>query len=64
MYFDHMEVDRVVPGAAGPGYTVGNVQLLCCSCNKMKGERSMEYLMAKLRIRGLPQEFNNAEVPD
>ena len=60
MYFDHMEVDRIVPGSGGPGYTVGNVQLLCCSCNKMKGERNMGYLMTKLRARGLPQVFDQA----
>ena len=54
-YFDHMEVDRIIPSDAGPGYVVENVQLLCSSCNKIKGERSMGYLMGKLRKRGLPR---------
>lgn len=57
IYFDHMEVDRIVPGTAGPGYTVGNVQLLCSSCNKIKGERGMEYLTTRLSERGLPRVF-------
>ena len=63
-YFDHMELDRIVPGNAGPGYTVGNTQLLCSSCNKIKSNRSMEYLMKKLRIRGLPQGSDQTDASD
>lgn len=61
-HFDRMEIDRIVPGSAGPGYVVGNVQLLCSSCNKLKGDRSMQDLMVRLRMRGLPRDFNQAEV--
>ena len=60
-YFDHMEVDRIIPGDSGLGYVVGNVQLLCSSCNRIKGDRSMEYLMGKLKERGLPLDLNLAD---
>ena len=33
----HLEVDRIVPGNDGPGYTLDNCQLVCPSCNKIKG---------------------------
>lgn len=52
--FDNMEVDRVVPGADGGGYTVENVQLLCSACNKIKGDRDMEYLKDRRRSQGFP----------
>ena len=51
--FDNMEMDRLTPGAAGGGYTVGNVQLLCSSCNRIKGNRDMEYLWDRRRRQGL-----------
>ena len=51
-WFDHMEMDRLTPGSAGGGYTVGNVQLLCTACNKIKGGRDMEYLIARLKEQG------------
>ena len=51
--FDNMEMDRVVPGADGGGYTVGNVQLLCSQCNRIKGERPMEYLLDRRGEQGL-----------
>ncbi len=54
IYFDQLEVDRIAPGDSGPGYIVGNVQLLCSTCNRTKGNRSMKYLMRKLQTRGLP----------
>ena len=61
-YFDHMECDRIIPGHSGPGYTVGNIQLLCISCNRIKNDRSMTYLMERLRLRGLPQEIVQTDV--
>ena len=53
MRFDNMEMDRVKPGSDGGGYTVGNVQLLCPACNKIKGNRDMEYLRDRRRSQGL-----------
>ena len=37
IWFDNIELDRMIPGAYGGAYTVGNVQLLCPRCNKLKG---------------------------
>ena len=51
---DNMEMDRLVPGAAGGKYTVGNVQLLCSSCNRIKGDRDMGYLRERRRSQGFP----------
>lgn len=64
MYFDHMEIDRIIPGDSGPGYVVGNVQLLCSSCNKIKGNRSKKELMRKLKGRGLPRDLSHSDVND
>ena len=55
MFLDLMEIDRITPGNKGPGYTVGNVQLLCSECNRIKGNRSMEYLLARRSSQGLQQ---------
>ena len=54
IWFDNIELDRMIPGACGGTYTVGNVQLLCPRCNKLKGDRSMEYLRLHLQSEGLP----------
>ena len=50
--FDNMEMDRLTPGSDGGGYTVGNVQLLCSACNRIKGDRDMEYLKVRRRSQG------------
>ena len=43
-----MEVDRIKAGAHGGQYVIGNVQLLCPRCNRMKGKGTMEALKEKL----------------
>ena len=53
IWFDNMEMDRLTPGVKGGGYTVGNVQLLCSGCNRIKGRRGMEYLHDRRRTEGL-----------
>ena len=54
--YENLEMDRISPGSAGGQYVVGNVQLLCGSCNKIKGNRDMQYLRQHLRNRGaLPE---------
>lgn len=56
--FEDLEMDRIEPGAHGGRYVVGNVQLLCGACNKIKGDRPMGYLRGRLRERGkLIQEW-------
>lgn len=45
----HLEVDHIVPRSQGGGHEQENLQLLCSNCNRKKGDRPMEYLMARLR---------------
>ncbi|MGR3913989.1 MAG: HNH endonuclease, partial [Gammaproteobacteria bacterium] len=51
--FRHFEVDHIVPLADGGADTDDNLQLLCGSCNRIKGKRSMAYLFARLRELGI-----------
>ena len=46
------EVDHVIPQSAGGQDNVENLQLLCAHCNRVKGDRPQEYLMARLRELG------------
>ena len=43
-----MEVDHIIPRSRGGGDYLENLQLLCCSCNRIKGNRPMEYLVSQL----------------
>ena len=51
--FRHMEVDHIVPIALGGPDVDDNLQLLCGNCNRIKGDRDMHYLLAKLRKMGI-----------
>ena len=42
------EVDHVIPQSRGGTDHIDNLQLLCSSCNRIKGNRTMEYLIARL----------------
>ena len=46
--FQLYEVDHVVPQARGGTDHIENLQLLCSNCNRIKGDRPQEYLMARL----------------
>lgn len=48
----NFERDHIVPQSAGGADIVENFQLLCGSCNRIKGDRTMEYLKARLKERG------------
>jgi len=47
----HLEVDHIISRNKGGTDHLENLQLLCGSCNRIKGDRGMEYLKSKLQIR-------------
>ena len=47
--FKLYEVDHVVPKSKGGTDHIENLQILCGSCNKIKGGRPQEYLVARLQ---------------
>jgi site-specific DNA-methyltransferase (adenine-specific) len=47
----NLEIDHIIPKAKGGGDYYENYQLLCGSCNKIKGDRPMEYLRTKIEAR-------------
>ncbi len=50
------EVDHIVPQSRGGSDHIGNLQILCSHCNRIKGDRVQEYLLVQLQSRGiLPQ---------
>ncbi len=46
----HLEVDHIISRRKGGTDHIGNLQLLCGNCNRIKGDRGMEYLKARLQI--------------
>ena len=46
----HFEVDHIISRSKGGTDHADNLQLLCGSCNRIKGDRGMEYLRAKLQL--------------
>ena len=51
--FRILEVDHVIPQRVGGGDQLENLQLLCAHCNRVKGDRPQEYLVARLRELGI-----------
>ena len=49
MEFRHFEVDHVIPRSRGGTNHIDNLQLLCGYCNRTKGNRPQEYLVARLK---------------
>jgi site-specific DNA-methyltransferase (adenine-specific) len=47
----NLEIDHIIPKAKGGGDYYENYQLLCGSCNRIKGDRTMEYLRMKIETR-------------
>ncbi|MCL2116930.1 MAG: HNH endonuclease [Planctomycetaceae bacterium] len=47
----NLEIDHIIPVAKGGGDYYENYQLLCGSCNRIKGDRPMEYLRMKIETR-------------
>lgn len=46
----NLEVDHIIAKAKGGTDHAGNLQLLCGACNRVKGDRGMEYLRARLQL--------------
>ena len=51
--FRVLEVDHIIPQRAGRQDNIENLQLLCAHCNRVKGDRPQEYLVARLRELGI-----------
>ncbi len=51
--FRHLEVDHIIPQSGGGTDHIENLQLLCGHCNRVKGNRPQEYLVARLREMGM-----------
>lgn len=47
----HLEIDHIIAKSVGGTDHIDNLQLLCGNCNRIKGNRGQEYLIAKLAER-------------
>ena len=48
-----LTIDHITPRSRGGPDAIGNLQLMCHTCNAIKGNRSMEYLQEQLHRRGI-----------
>ena len=44
----HLEIDHIIAKSVGGTDHIGNLQLLCGHCNRIKGNRGQEYLISRL----------------
>ena len=52
-----LEIDHIIPKSKNGGDHYENYQLLCGHCNRLKGDRPMAYLMAKIAKRNEAMKF-------
>ncbi len=50
-HYENLEIDHILPRSKGGQDTYSNYQLLCGNCNRLKGNRPMEYLLSKIAKR-------------
>ncbi len=50
-----LTVDHITPRSRDGQDSVGNLELMCHTCNAIKGDRDMDYLRRQLTIRGIMQ---------
>ena len=48
-----LTIDHITPRSKGGLDAICNLQLLCHTCNAIKGNRSMEYLRSQLQVKGI-----------
>ena len=51
--FRVLEVDHIFPRGGGGQDNIKDLQLLCAHCNRVKGDRPQEYLVARLHELGI-----------
>ena len=49
----HLEVDHIIPDSKGGTDHPANLQLLCSNCNSIKGNRTQEYLIERLKAQNI-----------
>ena len=59
--FQILEVHHVIPQRASGQDNIENLQLLCTHCDRVKGERPQEYLVARLRELRIDRSVNDAD---
>ena len=60
MDIQHFEVDHIIPQSKGGGNYYENYQLLCGNCNRIKGNRPMEYLRLQIAERHKHLKYRTA----